>query len=62
MQRRECVLDGLFGEVFVTRVEPAKSLKSRVEHEIVNYKCEGSMPLDSDPLLWWKVHQSHIIC
>lgn len=56
-KKRKCALDDLFGEVFVTKVEPAKSLKSRVEHEIVNYKCEESMPLDSDPLLWWKVHQ-----
>ena len=56
-RKKKCALDDWFGEVFVTEVEPAKSLKSRVEYKIVNYKCESSMPLDSNPLLWWKVHQ-----
>lgn len=51
-KKRKCALDDLFGEVYDTKAKPAKSLKSRVEHEIVNCKYEESMPLDSDPLLW----------
>ena len=61
-RKKTFALDDLFGEVCVTEVEPVKSLKSRVEHEIVNYKCESSMPLDFNPLFWWKVHQKHILC
>jgi hypothetical protein len=57
-KKRKCALNDLFGEVFVTKVEPARSLKSKTEHEIINYKSEDHMPLDSNPLLWWKVHQN----
>ena len=57
-KKQKCALDDLFGEVFVSKVEPAKSLKSNIEHELVTYKSEDSMPLNSDPLLWWRNHES----
>ncbi|XP_069105739.1 E3 SUMO-protein ligase ZBED1-like [Argopecten irradians] len=53
-KKSKSALQDLFGEVFVTCVEPAVSLKTRIELELVNYKSTQNMPLDADPLLWWK--------
>jgi hypothetical protein len=50
-------LSDLFGDVFVTKVEPSKSFVERIRGEIVSYREEDNLPLDSeasDPLLWWK--------
>jgi hypothetical protein len=38
LKKHKCALDDLFGEIFVTKVEPAKCLKSRIEFEIINFK------------------------
>ena len=59
---KKSALDDQLGEVFFIEVETTISLKSRVVHETVNYKCKSSMPLDFSPLLWRKVHQKHILC
>lgn len=56
-------LADLFGDVFVTKVEPATKpavLSSKVRAELVAYKEEDCLPLDStenEPLLWWKAKQ-----
>ena len=57
LKKQKCALDDLFGEIFVTKIEPAKCLKARVKQEILNFKSEPSMPLNSDPLFWWKNHE-----
>lgn len=51
-------IDDLFGNVFVTRVDPPKSYLDKVQLvELSSYKSENSIPMSSDPLLWWKEHQ-----
>lgn len=57
MKRRKSAMSDLFGEIFITKVEPAKSVEHRFEHELANYKAEDSIPLEADPLNWWKEHQ-----
>ena len=54
LDSRENALESLFGDVFVTHVEPAKSIDKRVESEISDYKSEPTVPLKADPLQWWK--------
>jgi hypothetical protein len=56
LKKHKCALDDLFGEIFLTKVEPAKCLKSRIDFEIINFKFKPNMPLNSDPLLWWTNH------
>lgn len=55
-----CALSDLFGEFFVTKVEPSKSSFERIRGEIISYREEDILPLDSeasDPLLWWKARE-----
>ena len=55
--KKTSAISDLFGEVFVTKVEPAKSVEVRVDQEFVGYKSEGNISLDSDPLTWWKSNE-----
>ena len=50
------LLQGLLGDVFITGCEPAKSKCELVQAEIVKYRSERPIPLNSDPLQWWKVN------
>lgn len=45
-QKTTSALKDLFGDVFITKVEPGESL------------FEPNIELDSDPLLWWKVNEN----
>ena len=58
--KSSCALADLFGDVFVTKVEPAKSYVEKIRAEIISYKEEECLPLNSkvsDPLLWWQARQ-----
>lgn len=44
----------LFGDVFIVKVEEAKTLVVRAEEEVARYKSERCLTLDSNSLLWWK--------
>lgn len=57
-KKRKSAFSDLFGEVFITDVEPAKSLEFRVDKEITNYKAENGISLESDPLDWWKHNET----
>lgn len=57
MKKSKCALDDIFGDVFVTKIEPGQTLETRVENEIMSYKSESNMPLNSNPLEWWKVRE-----
>lgn len=50
-------MDDLFGDVFITKVRPGKSVLELVESELANYKVEETMPLNSNPLLWWEANE-----
>ncbi|XP_046559440.1 E3 SUMO-protein ligase ZBED1-like [Haliotis rubra] len=50
-------MDDLFGDVFVTHVQTAKSSYARVEEEVSTYKAEDCIPLNSDPLQWWQENE-----
>jgi hypothetical protein len=41
----------------VTRVEPGKPLLTRAEEEVLKYRAESNLPLDSNPLLLWKENE-----
>ena len=55
--RKKSTMEDLFGEVFVTKVEPAKPIMIRAEEEVKRYRDDSCLPLDSDPLLWWSQHE-----
>ena len=50
------LLQGHVGDVFITGCEPAKSKCELVQAEIMKYRSERPVPLNSDPLQWWKVN------
>ena len=43
--------------IFLEKVVPGKSMFQIVESELANYKVEETMPLNSNPLLWWKAKE-----
>jgi hypothetical protein len=57
-QKTTSALKDLFGDVFITKVEPGESLFERVDSKINLYRTEPNIALDSDPLLWWKVNEN----
>ena len=54
-------LGDLFGDVFVTKVVPGKSMFQIVESGLANYKVEETMPLNSNPLLCGKQRSSNTL-
>ena len=56
-KKRKSALDDLFGDVFITKVRPGKSVLQLVESELANYKVEETMPVNSNPLLWWEANE-----
>ena len=56
-KKRKSALDDLFGDVFITKVRPGKSVLQLVESELANYKVEETMPLNSNLLLWWEANE-----
>ena len=62
-KRAKSAIDDIFGDVFITSVEPATkaSLLQRAEQEVKTY-CDSfpCIPLTDNPLMWWKTHQSEL--
>jgi len=56
-KKRKSALDDLLVDVFITKVGPGKSVLQLVESELASYKVEETMPLNSNPLLWWKANE-----
>lgn len=61
-QKNETALETVFGDVFVTQIEPAKNIQQLVETEMSAYKNEPVEILSGNPLLWWKTHQGSYHC
>ena len=56
-KQSKSAMESLFGDVFITKVEkPAACVTERVIAEINMYKDEQTMPLNKNPLMWWKVN------
>lgn len=47
----------LFGEFFTTEETTTKPLSSIVREEVTSYKATGCIPVDADPLAWWKSNE-----
>ena len=45
----------LFGELFTTQEEGTKS--KVIEEEVTSYREVDCIPLDADPLIWWKTKE-----
>lgn len=46
IKKRKSAMSDLFGEVFITKVETAKSFEIRLEQELTGYKSEDNISLD----------------
>lgn len=55
--KKESVFDKVFGDVYITAVEPAKPPLVLAENEVQPYKECPPVPLGVNPLQWWKDHE-----
>ncbi|XP_031650430.1 probable Bax inhibitor 1 isoform X1 [Oncorhynchus kisutch] len=47
----------LFGELFMTQEQGTKSKLKVIEEEVTSYREVDCIPLDADPLTWWKTKE-----
>uniref|UniRef100_A0A4W5K7U4 HAT C-terminal dimerisation domain-containing protein n=1 Tax=Hucho hucho TaxID=62062 RepID=A0A4W5K7U4_9TELE len=47
----------LFGELFTTQEQGTKSKVKVIEEEVTSYREVDCIPLDADPLTWWKTKE-----
>ncbi|KAL3877947.1 hypothetical protein ACJMK2_035588 [Sinanodonta woodiana] len=54
--------EDLFGDVYVVKVEPSKSLFQRADTEITRYRNEtSSIHIGDNPLMWWKFNETSFL-
>ncbi|XP_014033707.1 zinc finger BED domain-containing protein DAYSLEEPER-like [Salmo salar] len=46
----------LFGETFMSK-ETGKTFANTIKEEVASYKAATSIPVDGDPLAWWKSNE-----
>ena len=51
---KKTAMESIFGEIFITKVEQAPAKAELIEKEVLQYKSEPALPLDADPLQWWR--------
>ena len=56
-ERSSCLLDSLLADVYVTHVEPCKSMYQQGAEEVGKYREEQPIKMDQNPLLWWKLNE-----
>ena len=50
-----CLLGDLLGDVYISHTEPAKSKMQACSDEVAKYKDEFLLPMEQNPLDWWKL-------
>lgn len=53
---KKSALEDIFGDIFVVNVQPAKPVNQRCSDEIDKFKTAPCLPMDQNPLDWWKAH------
>ena len=46
----------LFGEAFASK-NTGKTFANTIKNEVASYKAASGIPLDGDPLTWWKINE-----
>ena len=54
-----CAMEDLFGDVFIVSETPGKYTADLVHDEVNRYRLESNIPLNADPLQWWKRNQDN---
>ena len=52
--KKPTAMSSLFGDVYITSVQPAKSTQEICENEVSQYKKEQPINASENPLIWWK--------
>ncbi|KAM9350016.1 E3 SUMO-protein ligase ZBED1 [Symphorus nematophorus] len=55
--KKKSAMAELFGEFFPTERETTKPLSQITEEEVMSYRLTGCIPVDADPLAWWKANE-----
>nr|XP_034316654.1 uncharacterized protein LOC117686085 [Crassostrea gigas] len=56
---KKSAIEQLLGDVHIVSATPGKTIAQRVKSELENFKKQSSIPLNANPLLWWKTNESH---
>lgn len=56
---KKSAIEQLLGDVYIVSATPGKIMAQRVKSELENFKKQSSIPLNANPLLWWKTNESH---
>ncbi|XP_051806127.1 E3 SUMO-protein ligase ZBED1-like [Acanthochromis polyacanthus] len=52
--KKKSAMAEFLGEFFPTEKETTKTLSQTTEEEVMSYRVTGCIPVDADPLAWWK--------
>lgn len=55
--QKKSAMAELFGELFTTEERTTKPLSYIIQEEVSTYKVTGCIPVDADPLAWWKSNE-----
>lgn len=56
---KKSAIEQLLGDVHIVSATPGKTIAQRVKSKLENFKKQSSIPLNANPLLWWKTNESH---
>lgn len=57
IKKSRSLLGDLLGDTYITHTEPAKSKMEACSEEMTKYKDESLLPMEENPLDWWKLNE-----
>ncbi|KAJ8390632.1 hypothetical protein AAFF_G00102380 [Aldrovandia affinis] len=54
--QKKSAMEELFGEIFVSK-DTGKTFANTIKEEVASYKAASGIPVDGDPLAWWKSNE-----
>ena len=55
--QKKSAMAELFGELFTSEKGTTKSLSKITEEEVMSYRLTGCIPVDENPLAWWRSNE-----
>ena len=55
--QKKSVMAELFGELFTSEKGTTKTLSQITEEEVMAYRLTGCIPVDENPLAWWRSNE-----
>ncbi|KAM3858869.1 E3 SUMO-protein ligase ZBED1-like [Diretmus argenteus] len=55
--RKKSAMEELFGETFASKDTGKKTCGNTIKEEVTSYRAASGIPVDGDPLAWWKSNE-----